>query len=192
MIQHDDLLALQLVEAALLGSDVIDDAGAFAVGIEKQREHIGENASVRGIGAAVIDGDERHLVLGDAVDHGVGDADRERIPGRDAGIALEALIDLDALLHLILRLPFRPGQLDAVHAAVTGGYEVQVVDEPAEEAGAAGCVGSDTRALQGKMLFVGMDGGGADRDRSRQSSPFQGPEESHECVSCFPISLGSC
>ena len=63
VIEHDDLLALELVEAALLGGDVVHDARGLAVGVEQQREDVGEDAAVGGIGAAVVDGDQRHLVL---------------------------------------------------------------------------------------------------------------------------------
>ena len=58
------------------------------------------------------------LSCGDAVDHGVGDADRERVPGRDARMALLPLVAFDAALDLVLGLAFVPGELDAVDAAV--------------------------------------------------------------------------
>ncbi len=168
MIEHDDLLALQLLEAALAAGEIIDDAGRLAVRIEQQRKDVRKHAPVGRIGAAVIDGDQRRLVGGDAVDHRVGDADRQRIPGGDVGVALLPLVAFDAALDLVLGLAFVPGQLDAIDAAVADVDQVQIVDEAAEEAGAAGRIGTDAIALQRKVLLVGARVAGSEGAERRQ------------------------
>jgi hypothetical protein len=146
------------------------DARRLAVRVEEQWKDVGKDASVGRIGAAVIDRDQRHLVGGDAVDHGVGDADRKRVPGGGAGMRPLALVAFDAALDLVLGLALIPDELDAVDAAVTGIDQVHVVDEPAEIASAAGGIGSDAIALQRKVLLVGVRGGyGGDKgERSRR------------------------
>ena len=70
-------------------------------------------------------------------------------------MALLPLVAFDAAFDLILGLAFVPGQLDAVDAAVAHIDQVEIVDEAAEEAGAAGRVGTDAVALQGEILLVG-------------------------------------
>ena len=87
-----------------------------------------------------------------------------------SGMALQPLVALDAALDLVLGLALVPGQLDAVDAAVAGVDQVHVVDEPAEEAGAAGGVGPDAVALQREVLLVGLGGGmsAGDEQRRRQ------------------------
>ncbi len=98
--------------------------------------------------------------------------------------ALQPLVDLDAALDLILRLALGPGQLDAVDAAVADVDEVHVVDEPAEEAGAAGRIGPDAVALQREELLVGERGRrigdeSAERERGRQRERLQSEAEGH-------------
>ncbi len=180
VIEHHDLLALELVQAAFPGGDVVHDSGSLAVGIEQQREDVREHAPVRGVGAAVVDGDQRHLVVSDAVDHGVGDADRKRVPGGNIRIALQPFVDLDALLDLILGLAFAPGQLDAVDATVADVDQIEVVDEAAEEAGAAGGIGADAIALQGEILFVGVDSRRAEHEGRGDRRFLEMTEEGHE------------
>ena len=46
MIYHHDFLALEDVEPANLARDIVDDARGLAVGMEQQRKHIGESATV--------------------------------------------------------------------------------------------------------------------------------------------------
>src|SRR5436305_1938057 len=118
VVEDDDLLALELVGPAFAAGDVVDDAGGLAIGIEQQREHIGKYPAIGRIGAPMIDGDERHLVGGYAVDHRIGDANRQRVPGGSSGTALLALVAFDAALDFILGLALIPGELDAVDAAV--------------------------------------------------------------------------
>ena len=74
-------------------------------------------------------------------------------------MALLPLVAFDAALDLVLGLALVPGQFDAVDAAVADVDEVQVVDEAAEEAGAAGGVGPDAIALQREELLVGVRSG---------------------------------
>ena len=94
-----------------------------------------------------------------------------------AGMALQALVDFDAALDLILRLAFVPGELDAVDAAVADVDEVHVVDEAAEEAGAAGGVGAVAIALQREELLVGERG-----RRRGGSAPSATAEASARCL----------
>jgi hypothetical protein len=75
-------------------------------------------------------------------------------------MALLALVAFDAALDFILRLAFVPGELDAVDAAISDVDQVEIVDEAAKEAGAAGRVWADAIALQRKILFVGARRGG--------------------------------
>ena len=136
-------LPVELVDAALALADVVDDRRDLAVRVQLQREDVGEHAAVGRVGAAVVDGDERDLVGGRAIDRGVGDADAERVGGgrgRAVQALLQALVALDAALDDVLGLALRPGQLHAVDAAVARVDELHVVDEAAEEAGAAGGV----------------------------------------------------
>ncbi len=181
VIEDDDLLTLQLVDAAFLGGDVVHDARRLAVGVEQQREDIREDPSVGGVGAAVVDRDQRYLVGGDAIDHGVGDADRKRIPGGRTRMALLPLVAFDAALDLILRLAFVPGQLDAVDAAIADVDQVEIVDEAAEEAGAAGRIGSDAIALKREILLVGAGGRQGHRhgQRRRDGDRLDCAEERH-------------
>ncbi len=70
-------------------------------------------------------------------------------------MALLPLVAFDAALDFVLGLALVPGQLDAVDAAVADVDEVEIVDEPAEEAGAAGRIRPDAVALQREILLVG-------------------------------------
>src|ERR1700722_8371585 len=56
VIEHDDLLPLQLLKAALAACEIIDDAGSLAVRIQQERENVGEYPAIGGIGSAVVDG----------------------------------------------------------------------------------------------------------------------------------------
>ena len=102
------------------------------------------------------DGDQRQFVGRRTVQRRVGDAHRQRVGRggwRAVEAAFEALVAFDALLHHILGFALAPGQLDAVHPTLCVDV-LQVVDKPAEEAGATGGVGADPIALQGEVLFV--------------------------------------
>src|SRR5580700_5581768 len=158
VIEHDQLLAFEVVEAAQFRSDVVDNSGGLTVRIQQERKDVGEHASIGGVGAAVVDRNEWGLVLRDPVNHRIGDADRERVPRSDARMILQALVDLYPALDLILRLAFLPRELHAVHAAVAEVDEIQVIDEASEKTGAAGSVGADPIALQGEELLVSSPG----------------------------------
>jgi len=88
----------------------------------------------------------------------VAPADRQRIPGGDRRMALLPLITFDAAFDLVLGLALFPGQFDAIDAAVADVDEIEIVDEAAEEPGAAGGVRTDSVALQGEILFIGERG----------------------------------
>jgi len=117
VVKGHDLLALEALDPAALLADPGDDGRDLAVGVQLQRKDVGKDAAVGRIGATVVDGDERDLVGGLAVDRRVGDADAERV-GRGPRCAVESLLEplvaLDAALDDVLGLALRPGQLDAV------------------------------------------------------------------------------
>src|ERR1700730_5450738 len=107
----------------------------------------------------MVDGNQRHLVLRDPVDHGISDANRQRVPRGHVGMALLTFVALDATLHFILGLALAPCQFDTIDAAVACVDQVQVIDEPAEEAGSAGRVWPHAIALQREVLLVGQRAG---------------------------------
>ncbi|MNQ84869.1 hypothetical protein D3C85_1000100 [compost metagenome] len=171
VIQGDDLLALELVQASGLLADVVDDRRHLGIRVQLQREGIGEHAAVSGIGTAVVDGNQRQFVRGRALQRGIGNAHRQRI-GRGGRRAIEAFfqafIALHALLDHVLGFALAPGQLDPVHPAV-GVDVLEVVDEAAEEAGATGGIGADPVTLQREVLLAGrLDGEGGGREAERQ------------------------
>ena len=128
----------------------------------------------------MVDRRQRHLVLRDAVDHRVGDAHGQRRPGGDVLVVLQALVALDAALDLVLRLALAPSELDAVDAAIAGVDQIEIVDEAAEKAGAAGRVGPDAIALQREVLLVGLR---ARARRARWRSKARRRES--RCAECF-------
>ena len=65
----------------------------------------------------------------------------------ESGFQAATLVSLDAALDLVLCFSFRPRQLDVAHTAVADIDQVEIVDEAAEEASAAGCIGTDTITL---------------------------------------------
>src|SRR5579871_4639081 len=99
-------------------------------------------------------------------------------------MAPEPLVDFEAALDLILRLAFVPGQFDAVDAAVADVDEVEIIDEAAEESGAACRIGADAVTLQRKELLVGEGDDRAcrqraERDRRCDREMFPGKVEGH-------------
>ena len=62
VIQQHDLLALELVRAAFLVADELDDAGGRIPVVGHQRKHPREHAAVDCVGAPVADRDQRDLV----------------------------------------------------------------------------------------------------------------------------------
>jgi hypothetical protein len=156
VVKHGDLLAFEFVGPAFARADVVDDCRDFRIRVELQREHVREHATVGGVGATVVDGDQWQFVGGRTFQRRVGNAHRQRVGRggrRTIKATLEALVAFHALLHHILRFALAPGQLDAVHPTLCVDV-LQVVDKAAEEAGATGGVGSDPIALQGEVLFV--------------------------------------
>ena len=74
-------------------------------------------------------------------------------------MALLPFVALDAAFNFVLCLALAPGQFDAIDAAVAGVDEIEIVDEAAEEPGAAGGVRTDSVALHGDILFIIIIGG---------------------------------
>ena len=120
MVDQGDLLALQVVHAAFLVADVLDQRRGLAPVGHRHGEHVGEDAAVAAVGAAVAHREHRDLVGGGPLDQRVGDAGAVRVDHRGAGRAalLQALVALDAAVVVVRGLALFPGQLDAVDAAV--------------------------------------------------------------------------
>src|SRR5208337_1112835 len=95
-VDEGDLLALELVEAAFLLPDILDQrVGLRPIG-GGQGEDIGEYRAVTGVGAAVAHRDDRDLVGGSALDQRVSDSGRQRIDQACSSrwVVLEPLIAL--------------------------------------------------------------------------------------------------
>ena len=120
VIDERDLLALELVEAALLLGDVLqDDIGRRPVGAE-QREVPLEHRAVARFGTAVAHRDDRDLVGRGLLGERERDAGRERddVGGAGRPLALEPLVAFDAAVGGVAGFAFLVHDLDAVDAAV--------------------------------------------------------------------------
>ncbi len=145
VIDVHDLLALELVHPPFLRPDELDLGRVLRPVVRDQREDVREDPAVGGVGAAVADRHDGHLVGRPLLDQRIGDAGRQRVHERGAGrpLLLQALVALDAARVVVLGLALLVRELDAVHAAVARVDHVDVVDHPAEDAGPAGRVGPD-------------------------------------------------
>ena len=144
MIDERDLLALELVEAAFLLGDVLqDDVGRGPVGAE-QREVPREHAAVARLGAAVAHGDDRDLVDRRLLGEREGDAGRQRndVGGAGRPLALEALVALDAAVGGVAGVAFLVRDLDAVDAAVARVDQLVVVGDAVGERDAVRRIGA--------------------------------------------------
>ncbi len=139
VIDVRDLLALELLESALLLTDVADDGGRLAPVRRGKAEHPREPAPVGRGGHAVAhrkDDDLVHRGFGDEL---VSDARAVGIHQHRV-LALQALVALNALLRIVLSLALLPDELDAVDAAVPLVDQIEVVDEPVGDRDPAGRV----------------------------------------------------
>ena len=178
VVEIDDLLALELVEPAFLGADVLDHRRRLAPVGRDHREDPREDAAVGGVGATVADRHHRNLVGDDLVEHRVGDAGRHRLEHRIAGRAflLQPLVALDAARVVVFGLTLFPGQLDAADAAVALVDHRHVVDPAAEDAGTAGGVGADAVARQADELLLRLREGVGD-GRRQQAADDDGTDQ---------------
>src|SRR5262249_48770373 len=119
VIDQRDLLALELVEPALLLGDVLqENVGGRPIGAE-QREVPLEYRAVARLRAAVAHGDERNLVERRLLRQRERDTGRERefIGGAGWAFALQPLVALHAAVGGIASVAFLKRDLDAVDAA---------------------------------------------------------------------------
>ena len=154
MIEERDLLALELVEPALLLPEVGDHRRhLIPVGGAERKDPV-VNAPLGGAGKAVAEGGHRNLVLRDAIEQPVGDASGQGFDGRGAAVLLfEPLVALDPLGSVVLGLALLPPELDAVDAAALVD-ERPIVDGAAVVARAASGVRSNAIRQHGDELLV--------------------------------------
>ena len=189
VIEQADLLTLQLVHATFLLAHEVHDGGSLGPVGGDHREDPREDPAVRRIRATVADGDHRDLVLGDLLEHGIGDAGGDGLEHGVAGAALllHALVAFDTAGVVVFGLALFPGQLDTVHSTITLVDELHVVDPAAEQPGTTGSVGADAIARQAdKLLLVGAGHGGTQQagdDRAQQNGFLQ----FHVFVSSFMV-----
>ena len=179
MVEVGDLLALQVLHAALLHAHELDLRRVLAPVVGHQREHVGEDLAVRGIGAPVAHRDDRNLVDGRALDEAVGDAGAQRVDHAAAGraLALQALVALDAAVGVVAELALFPGDRHAVDAAV-GVHEREVVEESACDSGAARGVRSHAvDRIRDELLVLGLNGR---HGRSQHARGRQGEQDCSE------------
>src|SRR5574337_871964 len=166
VVDERDLLALELVEAAFLLGDVLDqDVGGGPVAAEDGGVPL-EDAAVLARRQAVADGEQRHLVGRRLVGEREGDAGRLRIEQR-VGLALQALVALDALVGGVAGLALLVGDLHAVDAAVAGDDHLQVVLLAVGPRRAVGRVGAGAVDQQREELLLGLRLGRGRRDDGR-------------------------
>src|SRR5256712_10054029 len=123
-----DLLALQLLDAALLLTDVANDGRRLAPVVRREVEHPRETPADGGGAHAIPHREDHHLVDGSLGDQRVGDRGAVGIHEHGA-LPFEPFVALDALLVVVLRLALFPRDLDAVDPAVALVQEREVVDE---------------------------------------------------------------
>ncbi len=128
VVDVGDLLPLELVRPALLLSDVLDERRGLAPVGHGEVEHPREPPPVGGRRHAVPGGVDDDLVDRGLGDELIGDAGAEGIDEHRI-LGLEALVALDSLLGVVLRLAFLEGDSDAVDAAVPLVEQVEIVVE---------------------------------------------------------------
>jgi hypothetical protein len=97
VVDHGDLLALELVPAALLLGDVLQHGVASDPVVAHQREVPLEHVAVGRVAAAVAGSDQRDLVGRHLLGEGEGDAGGQRLEyGGTTVLALQALVALHA------------------------------------------------------------------------------------------------
>jgi hypothetical protein len=154
-VKVHDGLALHLLDAALLLLDEVQLHGDLRPVIGGRAEHPRPNAAVGGVGAAVTGLRQHHVVGRNAANHRVGQRRAVGIPQQHLLIASvqEALVTFDTAGGVVFRLALFVDEFYAVHAAVLHVDVIQIVDHPAENAGAHGVVGTDAHAGYRKILL---------------------------------------
>ncbi len=174
VVDQRDLLALELVHAAFLIADVLDQGGGLAPVGHGQVEDIGEDPAVGGVGPAVAHRQDRDLVGGGALDQRVGDAGAVGVDHRRAGrtAVLQAFIALDAAVVVVGGLALLPGELDAADAAVALVDQVEVVVHAVGDRDAVRRVGSGAIDQQrNELLAAGQRPGREPAGQVRSPGP---------------------
>ena len=156
MIDIHDLLAFEFVHAAFLHADELDLGGVLAPVGGDQRKHVGKDAAVGRVGAAIADRDDWNLVGRALFDEGISDPRRQRVHHRRTrdALVLAALVALHAAGVVVLGLALLPGKFDAVNAAVALIDERHVVDPPGAEAGTRRGIGPHPVRIDRDELFL--------------------------------------
>ena len=174
VVDQRNLLALELVQAAFLLAQVLDqDVGRGPVAAH-QREVPLEHAAVLRGRQAVAERDQRDLVDRRLVGEREGDAGGLRVEHGGA-LALQALVALHALVGGVAGLAFFKGDLDAVDAAV-GVDVLEIVLLAVGPGHAVGRIGTGAVGQQRNELLLGQgrrgetgrtkgDEGGGERER---------------------------
>ena len=130
VIDERNLLTLELVHAAFLLADVLDqDVGSGPVRAA-EREIPAEDRAIHRVGPAVTCSDDRDLVDKRFVGDRERDAGRQRVECSRAGrpLAFEPLVTLDAAGGVIGVVALFERDLDPVDTAVARVHQFQVVD----------------------------------------------------------------
>src|SRR5579864_4483494 len=192
VIHERDFLALELRFASRLLAEVRDHRRGLVPVRRAEREHPGEGGSVGGDRKSVAVGRHRDLVVGDALEQAVRDAGRQRLDRARATVArLQPLVAFDATRRVVLGLAFLPDDLDAVDAAVQVDQR-EIVDRPAEVAGAAGRIRADAiRQYRDVLLVLGARlhrrDGEPDTQQTFQPPPHEFLLVLHRCSSSVEI-----
>src|SRR5262245_16390767 len=172
-----DLLPFELVQAALLLPDVADHRGGLGPVRRGESEHPGKPPAVRLRGHAVTHGEHRDLVHGGLRDELIRDPRAVGIDdGGAAGLALQPLIALDALLGVVLGLALFPHELDAVDSAVAFVHESEIVEEADRDRNAARRVRPGPVHEEGQELLLALRQRGARERRGEQRRDQQATE----------------
>ncbi len=156
VVDQRDLLALELVQAAFLLAQMLDDdVGGGPVTAHEGEVPLERHAVLRD-GQAVTQRDQRDLVLRHLLGQRKGDAGGLRIKQRHAGAALEALVALHTAVGGVAGLALLERQLHAVDAAIAGIDHLQVVLLAIGPRHAVGRVGAGTVRQQREELFLGL------------------------------------
>src|SRR5690554_4717685 len=103
----------------------------------------------------MVNGNQRQLVSGGALQSRIGDTYGQGIGGcgwRAIEPAFQPLITLNAFLSFVPCLALTPHQLDAINAALLVDV-LQIINKPAEKAGAARRIRADPITLQWEVLL---------------------------------------
>ena len=144
MIEHRDVPAAQLAEAAFPFADIADHRCRLVPVGAYQREHVGKYPAVGRIGAPIPDGYDGNLLDAPALRKRVANARGQRFDQGRAGrpVVVCALVALDTRRVVVPGFTFFPGEFHAVDAAVARVEHLQVVEYAARNGRTARGVGT--------------------------------------------------